>query len=57
MLDHSIVYNDPLSSIVIIEGNTITIDVEESSFYMDVTHEMMGNDSLDWSRRQSTARI
>lgn len=57
MLDHSICYNDPLFAIVTVEGNTITIDGKESSFYMGVTHEMTGNDLLDWSRRPSTARI
>lgn len=57
LVNHTVVYNDPLMAVVTVEGNTITIEGTESSCFMGVTREMVGDYVLDRSGRPSTPRI
>ena len=55
--NHTIMYNDPLSAIITLEGTTIDIKGMESSLYMDVTREMSGNPKVDPAGRAVYPRI
>ena len=46
-LENNLLYNDPLHAIVTLEGNTITIEVMESSMFMGITREMTNNPLYD----------
>lgn len=54
---HTLMFNDPLSAIITIEGTTIDIKGMESSFFMGVTRDMTDNPVCDNSGRPSTARV
>ena len=54
---HTVAYNDPLSAVVTLEGTTITIEGSESSMFMGVTREMVGDIVLDRSGRPTRPRI
>jgi len=56
-MPHSLVWNDPLSCIVTLEGTTITIEGMESSYFMGVTREMTDNPPFDPSGRPAIPRI
>ena len=57
LIAHTVVYNDPLCAVVTVEGTTITIEGTESSMFMGVTREMVGDIVLDRSGRPTTPRI
>ena len=57
LANHTVVYNDPLSAVVTLEGSTITIDGSESTMFMGVTREMVGDIVLDRSGRPTRPRI
>jgi len=50
----TIIYNDPVHAVITLEGNTITIEGMESTFYMDIDREMTGNTICDGGGRYST---
>lgn len=54
---HTIMYNDPLSAIITLEGTTIDIRGMESSLYMGISREMTGNPKLDPAGRAVYPRI
>ena len=57
LADHTIVFNEPLSAVVTVEGTTITIEGAETTMFMGVTREMVGDAVLDRSGRPSRAKI
>ena len=57
LANHTIAFDEPLSAVVTVEGTTITIDGAESTYFMGVTREMVGDYILDRSGRPTTARI
>lgn len=57
LADRTVVYNEPLSAIVTIEGTTVTIEGSESSMFMGITREMVGDVVLDRSGRPTRPRI
>ena len=56
-LSHTVVYNDPLSAVVTVEGTTIRVEGTESTMFMGVTREMTGCRSLDAAGRPVVPRI
>lgn len=54
---HTVAYNEPLSAVVTLEGTTVTIDGSESSMFLGVTREMVGDIVLDRSGRPTRPRI
>ena len=56
-VDHTLIYNDPLYAIITLEGNTITVDGVESSFFMGVDSAVSGNPPYDKDARPATAKI
>lgn len=57
LANRTMVYNQPLSAVVTVEGTTITIDGVETDAFMGVTRETDGDWVLDRSGRRSTPRI
>lgn len=57
LANRTMVFNDPLSAVVTVEGTTVTIDGTESSTFMGVTRETDGDWVLDRSGRPSRPRI
>ena len=57
LADHTLVYNDLLYAIITLDGNTITIDGVESSFFMGVDSKASGNPLYDKDARPATAKI
>lgn len=57
LANHTVVFNDPLSAVVTVEGTTITIEGMETTTFMDVTRESVGDWVLDRSGRPTRARI
>ncbi len=56
-VDHTLIYNDLLYATVTLEGNTVTVDGVESSFFMGVDSKASGNPPYDKDARPATARI
>lgn len=56
-VDHTLIYNDPLYAIITLEGNTITVEGVESSFFMGVDSAASGNPLYDKDARPASARI
>lgn len=57
LVGHTLCYNDPLSAVITLEGNTVTIEGMESSFYMDVDMKKLGLSELDPAGRRITPSI
>ncbi len=57
MLNHTVVYNDPLYAIVTLEGTTIDISGVDSSMLLGVTREMTGNKKFDLSGRPVVPKV
>ena len=57
LANHTMVYNEPLSAVVTVEGTTITIDGAETTAFMGVTRETNGDFVLDRSGRPSRPKI
>lgn len=57
LLNHTVVYDDPLYAIVTLEGTTIDIQGVESTMFMGVTREMTGNRKCDLAGRPVTPRV
>ena len=57
LANHTVVYNEPLSAVVTVEGTTITIDGAEATTFMGVTRETVGDFVLDRSGRPSSSKI
>ena len=57
LANHTVVFNDPLSAVVTVEGTTITIDGAESTMFMGVTREDVGDWVLDRSGRSTRPKI
>jgi hypothetical protein len=57
LANRTMVYNEPLSAVVTVEGTSVTIDGVETEAFMGVTRETHGDWVLDRSGRPSTPRI
>lgn len=57
LLNHCVVYNDPVHAVVTLEGTTITIEGMESSFFMGIDHKMMGLTGYDEAGRLCTPTV
>lgn len=57
LANHTVVFNEPLSAVVTVEGTTITIEGMETTMFMGVTREMVGDWVLDLSGRPTRAKI
>ena len=57
LAQYTIFYNEPLYAIVTIEGTTITIEGTETTPFMGVTREMVGDYILDRSGRPTRPKI
>lgn len=57
LANHTIAFDSPLTAVVTLEGSSITIEGSESTYYMGVTREMVGDYVLDRSGRPTTAKI
>lgn len=53
----SIIYTDKLYAIVTLEGNTIDIKGNSSSYYLGITHEMTGNSRFDCMGRENKPMV
>ena len=56
-LNHTVVYEDPLSAVVTVEGTTVTVNGCESRMLMGVTRERAGCRPLDDAGRPVVPRI
>ena len=54
---HTMVFNEPLSAVVTVEGTTVTIEGAETDAFLGVTRETDGDWILDRSGRPTRARI
>lgn len=57
LANRTVAYNTPLSAVVTLEGSTITIEGSESTMFMGVTREMVGDTVLDRSGRPTRPKI
>lgn len=57
LLNHTVVYDDPLYAVVTIEGTNIRIEGRSSTMFMGVTREMTGNVPFDKAGRPVTPTI
>ena len=57
LVGHTLCYNDPLSAVITLEGNKVTIEGMESSFYMDVDMKKIGLSEFDPAGRKITPSI
>ncbi len=57
LANHTIAYNEPLTAVVTLDGTTITIEGSESTYFMGVTREMVGDFVLDRSGRPTRPKI
>lgn len=57
LASHQIAFNDPLTAVVTLDGTSITIEGTESSYFMGVSREMVGDYVLDRSGRPTVPRI
>ena len=57
LLNHCVVYNDPVHAIVTLEGTTITIEGMESSFFMGVGRKEAGWPEYDEAGRPCTPTV
>lgn len=57
LMNHTVVYNDPLYAVITLEGTTITIDGIESSLFMGIAREMTGNDQFDCMGREAVPSV
>lgn len=57
LADRTMVFNDPLSAVVTVEGTTITIEGMETTPFMGVTRETDGDWVLDRSGRPTRPKI
>ena len=56
-LDHTVVYEDPLSAVVTVEGTAVTVEGRESRMLLGVTRERAGCRPLDGAGRPVVPRI
>ena len=56
-LSHTVVYNDPLSAVVTVEGTTIRVEGSESSMFMGIGRAEAGCNELDAAGRPVVPRI
>jgi len=57
LIGHTVCYNDPLSAVITLEGNTVTIDGTESSYYMGISPKSIGEKEYDIAGRYVTPCI
>lgn len=57
LIDHTVIYNDPLFAIVTVEGNQITIQGTESSMFMGIGREDTPNPPFDKCGRPVMPRV
>lgn len=57
LLNHTVVYDDPLYAVVTVEGTTVQIEGMASTMYMGVTREMTGNVPFDRAGRPVTPTV
>lgn len=57
LANHTVIFNEPLSAVVTLEGNTVTIEGAETTMFMGVTRELVGDFVLDRSGRPTRAKI
>jgi len=57
LLNHTLVYEDPLYAIVTLEGTTVTVQGTESRMYLGVTRDMTDNPVYDKAGRPVTPTI
>ena len=57
LLNHTLVYEDPLYAIVTVEGTTVTAEGTESSMMLGVTREQSGNVPYDKAGRPVTPTV
>jgi len=57
LIDHTVIYNDPLFAVVTVENHIIEIQGMESSMFMGVTREMTPNPPLDRAGRPVTPTV
>ena len=57
LANHTIVFNDPLSAVVTVEGTTVTIEGVETTTFMGATRETVGDWVRDRSGRPTRPRI
>lgn len=56
-LSHTVVYNDPLSAVVTVEGTTVTVEGSESTMFMGIGRAEAGCPLLDPAGRPVVPRI
>jgi len=52
-----VLFNDPIHAVIELDGNTVTINGMESSFFMGVTPELVGDPIIDGSGRRQTPKV
>ncbi|MBE6592352.1 MAG: hypothetical protein E7646_09975 [Ruminococcaceae bacterium] len=57
VIQHTLVYNDPIHAIITLEGSSIKVEGMESSLLLGVGKEMTSDEMFDRSGRETTARI
>jgi len=57
LLNHTVVYNNPLYAVVEIEGTTVRIEGMQSTMYRGVTRRMTGNAEYDAAGRPVTPTV
>lgn len=57
LLNHTVVYEDPLYAIVTIEGTTVTSEGVESTMFLGITREMTGNEPFGKAGRPVTPTV
>lgn len=57
LLNHTVVYNDPIHAIITLEGSTISIEGMESSMFMGINRRESGNPVYDHAGRPVYPRV